>query len=54
MIILTRMDPHKAPDSRYIHRGVMNWELAAKSDNPRTVEGQAEQTTESAGEDPQE
>ena len=33
-------DPDKAPDSRYIHRGVMNWELAAKSDNPRTVEGQ--------------
>ena len=35
-----KLDPHKAPDSRYIHRGVMNWELAAKSDNPRTVEGQ--------------
>ena len=33
-------DPDKAPDSRYIHRGVMNWELAAKSDNSRTVEGQ--------------
>lgn len=33
-------DPDKAPDSRYIHRGVMNWDLAAKSDNPRTVEGQ--------------
>lgn len=33
-------DPDKAPDSRYIHRGAMNWELAAKSDNPRTVEGQ--------------
>ena len=33
-------DPDKAPDSRYIHRGVMNWELAAKSDKPRTVEGQ--------------
>ncbi len=33
-------DPDKAPDSRYIHRGVMNWDLAAKSTNPRTVEGQ--------------
>ena len=33
-------DPDKAPDSRYIHRGVMHWDLAAKSDNPRTVEGQ--------------
>ncbi len=33
-------DPDKAPDSRYIHRGAMNWDLAAKSDNPRTVEGQ--------------
>ena len=33
-------DPDKAADSRYIHRGVMNWELAAKSDKPRTVEGQ--------------
>ena len=21
-------DPDKAPDSRYIHRGAMNWELA--------------------------
>ena len=33
-------DPDKAPDSRYIHRGAMHWDRAAKCDNPRTVEGQ--------------
>ena len=32
-------DPDKAPDSRYIHRGAMNWERAAMSGNARTVEG---------------
>ena len=26
-----RDDPDKAPDSRYVHRGAMNWEEAAKS-----------------------
>ena len=35
-----KKDPDKAPDSRYIHRGVMRWERAAKCDSPRTVEGQ--------------
>ena len=32
-------DPNKAPDSRYIHRGAMNWELAAKASDETTVEG---------------
>ena len=32
-------DPDKAPDSRYIHRGAMNWELAGNIDDPDTVEG---------------
>ena len=32
-------DPDKAPDSRYIHRGAMNWDRAAMSGNARTVEG---------------
>lgn len=32
-------DPDKAADSRYIHRGAMNWELAAKNGDPATVEG---------------
>ena len=32
-------DPDKAPDSRYIHRGAMNWELARNIDDPDTVEG---------------
>ncbi len=32
-------DPDKAPDSRYIHRGAMNWELAGNIDAPETVEG---------------
>lgn len=32
-------DWEKAPDSRYIHRGAMNWELAARKDDPTTVEG---------------
>ncbi|MDO4299346.1 MAG: alpha-amylase family glycosyl hydrolase [Lachnospiraceae bacterium] len=32
-------DPHKAEDSRYIHRGKMNWELAKNIDDPETVEG---------------
>ncbi len=29
----------KAADSRYIHRGPMNWELAAQKEDPATVEG---------------
>ncbi len=32
-------DYNKADDSRYLHRGKMNWENAAKADNPETVEG---------------
>ena len=32
-------DPNKAPDSRYIHRGAMNWELADKASDETTVEG---------------
>lgn len=32
-------DPHKAADSRYIHRGPMNWKLAANIKNKNTVEG---------------
>lgn len=32
-------NPNKADDSRYIHRGAMNWELAEKRENPDTVEG---------------
>ena len=31
-------DPDKAPDSRYIHRGVMNWELAGNISKKDTVE----------------
>ncbi len=32
-------DPVKAPDSRYIHRGAMHWELAENNSDPDTVEG---------------
>lgn len=32
-------NPHKADDSRYIHRGAMRWELAANISDPDTVEG---------------
>lgn len=32
-------DPHKVADSRYIHRGPMNWKLAANIKNKNTVEG---------------
>lgn len=31
-------DPNKAADSRYIHRGAMNWELAGNRKKPGTVE----------------
>ena len=37
--MLHQPDPDKAPDSRYIHRGAMNWDRAAMSGNARTVEG---------------
>ena len=32
-------DPYKAEDSRYIHRGAMNWELAGNIRDDSTVEG---------------
>lgn len=32
-------NPFKAADSRYIHRGAMNWELAEHISDPDTVEG---------------
>ena len=32
-------DPHKAEDSRYVHRGAMKWNLAAQIADPETVEG---------------
>ena len=32
-------NPVKAADSRYIHRGAMDWSLAAKASSPDTVEG---------------
>lgn len=32
-------DPDKAADSRYIHRGPMNWEKARNISDPNTVEG---------------
>ena len=32
-----RDDPDKAPDSRYVHRGAMNWEEAAKSSDQTTI-----------------
>lgn len=34
-----KLDPHKVQDSRYLHRGKMNWENAAKIDDETTVEG---------------
>ena len=32
-------NPFKAADSRYIHRGAMNWDLAENRKDPETVEG---------------
>ena len=32
-------NPNKAADSRYIHRGAMNWTLAKNVSDPDTVEG---------------
>lgn len=34
-----KQDPHKAEDSRYIHRGVMNWELAENITDDTTTQG---------------
>lgn len=33
-------DPFKAADSRYIHRGPMDWELAGNAEDTDTVQGQ--------------
>ena len=33
-------DPNKAADSRYLHRGAMNWKLAENITDQATVEGQ--------------
>ena len=33
-------DPNKASDSRYLHRGAMNWKLAENITDQTTVEGQ--------------
>ena len=32
-------DPVKAPDSRFLHRGAMDWEAAEKRHDPESVEG---------------
>ena len=37
-------DPVKAADSRYLHRGSMNWDAAALADDPETPEGRLFQT----------
>ena len=37
-------DPDKAADSRYIHRGAFQWELAGKRNSKSSVEGQLFQT----------
>lgn len=34
-----REDPEKAEDSRYLHRGDFNWELAENRKKPETVQG---------------
>lgn len=41
-----KQEPGKAMDSRYIHRGKFNWELAQSSDDTQTVSGQIFQTLE--------
>ena len=33
-----REDPEKAEDSRYLHRGDFNWELAENRKKPETVQ----------------
>ena len=33
-----RLDPNKAADSRYLHRGKMDWKAAARTDIPGTAE----------------
>ena len=34
-----RLDPNKVEDSRYLHRGKMDWAAAEKADDPATPEG---------------
>ena len=34
-----KLDPRKVEDSRYLHRGVMDWAAAEKADDPNTPEG---------------
>ena len=46
-------DPNKVADSRYIHRGVMHWDLAEKRNDPSTVEGKMFLGAAKAGADPQ-
>ncbi len=41
-----KQDIHKADDSRYLHRGAMNWELAKNIEKPNTVEGKIFQSLE--------
>ena len=36
-----REDPHKAADSRYLHRGAMDWTAAEKRHDPDSPEGRA-------------
>lgn len=45
-------NPLKAPDSRYIHRGAMNWELAENISDPDTME-EAFREAGSAGANPE-
>lgn len=35
-----KLDPNKVQDSRYLHRGRMPWDLAARIDDPETSEAQ--------------
>lgn len=37
-------DPAKCADSRYIHRGKLQWELAENKNDPTTVQGSIFQT----------
>ena len=41
---MCKEDPDKAADSRYIHRGAFQWELAGKRKSKTSVEGQIFQT----------
>lgn len=43
-------DPHKAQDSRYLHRGRLRWDLAEHADDPSTPEGRVFQGLRTLGE----